>query len=220
MVALPALLILKEPDLGSALILIIIAISMILFVKINIKTFIIILISAMLLSPFAWFMLKDYQRQRIITLFSPDYDPLNKGYHIMQSKIAIGSGAFAGKGFRQGTQSHLRFLPEHHTDFIFSVLAEEWGFVGCTLVLTLFLALLLWGFKISSHSKEKFGAIAAIGITAMFFWQIIINIGMVIGILPVVGITLPLFSYGGSSVIMAFICFGFMLSISMRKFMF
>ncbi len=220
MVGLPVLLILKEPDLGSALLLVIIAASIMLFVKISLKSFLAIVISGLITTPFAWMALHSYQRQRILTLFSPGSDPSGAGYHINQSKIAVGSGAFFGKGFMQGTQSQLRFLPEHHTDFIFSVLAEEWGFFGCFIILLLFLSLLLWGIKISSHSKEKFGAIVAVGITAMLFWQIVINIGMVIGVMPVVGITLPLFSYGGSSLLITFLAFGFMLSISMRKFLF
>ncbi|MFC1855540.1 rod shape-determining protein RodA [Thermodesulfobacteriota bacterium] len=219
MVALPMILIIKEPDLGSALMIMFIAIAVIFFNKIDKRSLLVIIIAGLILTPFSWYMLKDYQKQRIRTLFSSDIDPQSSGYHIIQSKIAVGSGLFSGKGFMQGTQSQLRFLPEHHTDFIFSVLAEEWGFLGCFIVLILFLALLLWGINISTHSKDKFGAIVAFGITAMLFFQIVINIGMVIGIMPVVGITLPLFSYGGSSMISVFICFGLMFNISMRKFL-
>jgi rod shape determining protein RodA len=219
MITIPVLLIIKEPDLGTALMLLFIAGSIIFFVKVNTKSLVIVIILGLLASPLGWYSLKEYQKQRILTLFSAEStDPLSTGYHSIQSKIAVGSGGFTGKGFMQGTQSQLRFLPEHHTDFIFSVLAEEWGLFGCFVVLVLFLLLLLGGIKIASSSKEKFGSIVAIGITAMLFWHIVINIGMVIGIMPVVGITLPLFSYGGSSIVTTFICFGFMLSISMRRF--
>ena len=220
LVGLPVFLIIKETDLGSALILILIAISIMFFIKINIKTMMIMIITGLLLSPVGWFALRDYQRQRVLTLFSSDYDPLNTGYHTIQSKIAVGSGNLTGKGFMQGTQSQLRFLPEHHTDFIFSVFAEEWGFLGCFVVLLLLLLFLLWSINISNFSKEKFGSIVAFGITAMLFWQIIINIGMVIGLVPVVGIPLPLFSYGGSSIVTTYFCLGLMLNISMRRFLF
>jgi rod shape determining protein RodA len=219
MIGLPAFLIIKQPDLGSALILLFISLSIIFFININIKSLIILITMGLVVSPFSWFALKDYQKQRILTLFSKELDPLSAGYHTIQSKIAVGSGSLFGKGFMRGTQSQLRFLPEHHTDFIFSVLAEEWGFFGCLIVLVLLLALLLGGLKISTHSKEKFGAIVAFGMTAMIFWQIVVNIGMVIGLLPVVGVTLPLFSYGGSSIVTTFIAFGLLLNISMRRFL-
>jgi len=147
-------------------------------------------------------------------------DPLGAGYHINQSKIAIGSGLIWGKGFLQGTQTRLHFLPEQHTDFAFSVLAEEWGFIGSVILLLLYLFLILWAINIAKNSKERFGSIIAIGLVAIVFWQVVINVGMVTGLLPVVGIPLVLFSYGGSSLITTMAAMGLLMNISMRRFMF
>jgi rod shape determining protein RodA len=155
----------------------------------------------------------------VLTFINPDLDPLRTGYHISQSKIAVGSGSLFGKGFLQGTQSQLRFLPEQHTDFIFSVLGEEWGFIGCFLLLFLFLLLISRGLKIAKTSKDRAGALLAIGLTAMFFWQTFINVGMVVGILPVVGVPLPLVSYGGTSAVVNLVGIGILMNISMRRFM-
>jgi rod shape determining protein RodA len=172
------------------------------------------------LSPFIWFNLKEYQQMRILTFLSPEMDPLGSGYHINQSKIAIGSGLLWGKGFLKGTQTRLHFLPEQHTDFAFSVLAEEWGFLGSTLLLLLYLFLILWGLNIAKSAKDHFGSMMAVGIVAMTFWQVIINVGMVTGLLPVVGIPLLLFSYGGSSMVTTMAALGLLMNISMRRFMF
>ena len=144
---------------------------------------------------------------------------MKTGYHITQSKIAVGSGTIWGKGWLKGTQSQLHFLPEQHTDFVFSVWAEEWGFVGAFLLLFLFLLLISRGLKIANTSKDRAGAVLAIGISAMLFWQIFINVGMVVGIVPVVGVPLPLFSYGGTSVISTLMGIGILMNISMRRFM-
>ena len=157
---------------------------------------------------------------RILTFLRPDMDPLGAGYHINQSKIAIGSGLFWGKGFLKGTQTRLHFLPEQHTDFAFSVLAEEWGLIGSVLLLVLYLVLILWGLNIAKSSKDRFGSIMAVGIVAIIFWQVVINVGMVTGLLPVVGIPLILFSYGGSSLISTMAAMGLLMNISMRRFMF
>ena len=168
----------------------------------------------------AWFFfLKGYQKQRILTFLNPDRDPLGAGYHIIQSKIAIGSGMLFGKGFLKGTQNALSFLPEQHTDFILSVLAEEWGFLGTAFVLVLYLLLLIWGLNIAYGCRDTFGTILAVGVTSMFFWQVFINVGMVMGLLPVVGVTLPLISYGGSSVVTSLVGIGILMNISMRRFM-
>lgn len=220
LVGVPALLILKEPDLGTALLLVVVSFSVILFVDIHWKSLMILALSALGLVPVVWVHLKEYQRLRILTFIRPDMDPLGSGYHINQSKIAIGSGLIWGKGFLKGTQTRLHFLPEQHTDFAFSVLAEEWGFIGSVILLLLYLFLILWGLNIAKDSKDKFGSIMAVGIVAVIFWQVVINVGMVTGLLPVVGIPLVLFSYGGSSLISTMAAMGLLMNISMRRFMF
>ena len=219
-IAIPCLLIIKEPDLGTALLLVFISLSIIFFVKVYWKSLVILVISALSLAPFIWLSLKAYQRTRILTFFRPEMDPLGSGYHIIQSKIAIGSGLFWGKGFLKGTQTRLHFLPEQHTDFAFSVLAEEWGFVGSAFLLLLYLFIILWGLNIAKNSKDRFGSILAVGIVAIIFWQVVINVAMVTGLLPVVGIPLPLFSYGGSSLVTTMAGMGLLMNISMRRFMF
>ncbi len=218
--AMPFLLILKEPDLGTALLIVLVSVSVIFFVNIYWKSLMILVVSAFAAAPIIWFNLKEYQQARILTFIRPEMDPLGAGYHINQSKIAIGSGLFWGKGFLKGTQTRLNFLPEQHTDFAFSVLAEEWGFFGTAILLLLYLFLILCGLSIAKNSKDKFGSILAIGIVAMLFWQVVINVGMVAGLLPVVGIPLPLFSYGGSSLITTMAAIGLLMNIRMRRFMF
>ncbi len=214
----PFALIVDQPDLGTAMLLVLIAGSVTLFVKVERKVFFSLLVTGLSAIPFFWFMLKDYQKDRILTFLDPERDPLGSGYHIIQSKIAIGSGMLTGKGFLKGTQNALSFLPEQHTDFIVSVLAEEWGLLGISILLVLYFILLFWGLNISYNCRNMFGSILAFGITAMIFWQIFINTGMVIGLMPVVGVPLPLVSYGGSSVITNMVGFGILLNISMRKF--
>ncbi len=216
----PFLLILKEPDLGTALLITFIAASMMLFVGIRWRPLASMGGAFLFFIPLVWNFLKEYQKQRITTFLHPDKDPLGAGYHILQSKIAVGSGQLAGKGYMASTQSHLHFLPEHHTDFAFSVLAEEWGFLGSLSVLLLFLAVMIWGLLIARSSRDKFGSMVAIGVVSMFFWQVCINIGMVTGLLPVVGVPLPFISYGGSSVISNMLALGLLMNVSMRRFMF
>jgi rod shape determining protein RodA len=220
LIALPSLLIIKEPDLGTALVLVMISFSVILFAKIKWKSLMILILTFLLSAPFIWFSLKEYQQKRILTFLRPDMDPLGAGYHINQSKIAIGSGLFWGKGFLKGTQTRLHFLPEQHTDFAFSVLAEEWGFVGSVCLLLLYLFLILWGVNIAKNSKDRFGAILALGIVAIVFWELVINVSMATGLLPVVGIPLVMFSYGGSSIISTMAGMGLLMNISMRRFIF
>lgn len=217
--ALPFILIVKQPDLGTALLLVMIAGSITLFVKIEKRTFICIIAAGMVTIPLVWFFLKGYQKRRILTFLDPDRDPLGAGYHIIQSKIAIGSGMITGKGFLKGTQNTLSFLPEQHTDFIFSVLAEEWGFVGSVGLIILFLMLIIWGLNIAYGCRDTFGIALSFGVTAMIFWQVFINIGMVMGLMPVVGIPLPLISYGGSSVITIMIGLGLLMNVRMRRFL-
>jgi len=220
LIAIPCMLIIKEPDLGSALILLIISFSIILFMKVKWRSLLILIVSSLFSAPFIWFLLKEYQQKRILTFLRPDMDPLGAGYHIIQSKIAVGSGLLWGKDFLKGTQTRLHFLPEQHTDFVFSVLAEEWGFAGSFFILMLYLFLILWGINIAKNSKDKFGAIMALGIIAIVFWQLVINVSMAIGLLPVVGIPLVLFSYGGSSIVSTMFGMGLLMNISMRRFMF
>jgi len=219
-IAIPCALIIKEPDLGTALTIFIVSFSVILFAKLRWRSLLILLIGGLSASPFLWVALKDYQQKRILTFLNPDLDPLGAGYHINQSKIAIGSGSLWGKGFLKGTQTRLHFLPEQHTDFAFSVLSEEWGFIGSMVLLILYLALIFWGLNIAKNSKDKFGALIAVGVVGIIFWQLAINVSMATGLLPVVGIPLGMFSYGGSSVICIMAGMGILMNISMRRFMF
>ncbi|MFV1951839.1 MAG: rod shape-determining protein RodA [Nitrospinota bacterium] len=214
----PFFLIAKEPDLGTSLIMVIIFISMILMVNIDPRSLAILIGCGILFLPTMWYFLKDYQRERLLTLINPEADPLGMGYHILQSKIAIGSGEFLGKGLFAGTQSRLNFLPEKHTDFIFSVLAEEMGFVGASILIILYLILIIKGIDIIYHSRDRFGALLSVGIVCMLTSYIILNIGMTIGIFPIVGMPLPLMSYGGSSLVTTFIAIGILLNIRMRRF--
>jgi rod shape determining protein RodA len=219
MAGIPAILIMKQPDLGTALILLSIFCSMVLFVKVRLVSLITAGVSAIVGAPIAWHFLKDYQKRRLLTFLEPELDPLGSGYHIIQSKIAVGSGKIFGKGFLSGSQSQLQFLPEHHTDFIFSVLAEEWGFVGSMVVITTFLFLVLWAAGIVRECKGRFETLLSFGIVAMISWHFLINIGMVVGLLPVVGVPLPFFSYGGSFIITIVLGVGLLLNIRMRRFM-
>ncbi|MEI6214494.1 MAG: rod shape-determining protein RodA [Desulfuromonadales bacterium] len=219
--ALPTLLIMKQPDLGTAILVLLIAVSITIFVGLRWTTivgFICVTIPVMWLG-WAKF-LRPYQKNRILDFLNPERSRLGSGYHIIQSKIAVGSGGMAGKGFIKGTQSQLRFLPEQHTDFAFSVFAEEWGFLGCLLLIIIYLSLVLWGLNIARKCNDRFGALLAVGVTAMLFWHIVINIGMVIGMFPVVGVPLPFFSYGGTSMITSMVGIGILQNISMRRFMF
>ncbi len=214
----PFLLILKQPDLGTALVLLIVFVCMVLVVGVKWKSVIAAVSCGVVLLPLSWHFLKDYQKERIMTFFNPEHDPLGSGYHIIQSIIAVGSGGIFGKGFLHGTQTQLKFLPEQHTDFVFSVFAEEWGFLGALILVTMFLALILWGLKIALNSKDYLGKMIATGITMLIFWEVFINIGMVLGILPVVGIPLPFFSYGGSAMVVLMTGVGLLLNVRMRRF--
>jgi len=216
--AVPFVLIVKQPDLGTALLLVLIAGSITLFVKIERKSLLCIMGTGLISVPLVWSLLKGYQKQRILTFLDPERDPLGAGYHIIQSKIAIGSGMITGKGFLKGTQNTLSFLPEQHTDFIFSVFAEEWGFVGSAVLILILLVFIVWGLNIAYGCRDPFGIILAFGITTLIFWQVFINIGMVMGLMPVVGIPLPFISYGGSSIITMMLGVGLLMNVSMRRF--
>ncbi|MDD2853265.1 MAG: rod shape-determining protein RodA [Desulfuromonadaceae bacterium] len=221
LLAVPAALIMKQPDLGTASLVLLIAFSMIMYVGLRWSTIIFFLCVTAPMAWFSWsFLLRSYQKNRILDFMNPERSRLGSGYHIIQSKIAIGSGGMAGKGFVKGTQSQLRFLPEQHTDFAFSVFAEEWGFIGCLLLIIIYLSLILWGLNIARRCNDRFGGLIAVGVTAMLFWHSVINMGMVIGVFPVVGVPLPFFSYGGTSMITSMIGIGLLQNISMRRFMF
>ena len=216
---LPFLLILKQPDLGTGLMLIFIFMSLTLFVKLRWSSFVSLVVSAILAIGVGWkYLLKPYQRQRIETFLNPGADALGSGYHITQSKIAVGSGLKFGKGYLQGTQGHLDFLPERHTDFAFSILAEEWGFFGSVIFLAIYFTFVFWGLHIAVSSRDKFGTLLCVGIVSLIFWQAFINLAMVLGLLPVVGMPLPLFSYGGSSLLTTMAGIGILLSVRMRRY--
>ena len=215
------LLILKQPDLGSGLSFVAVYAAMLLMVGMRSKALGIILLFSLMLFPFAWEMvwgsLHDYQRERIMAFVDPDYDPGGKGYHALQSRIAIGSGELAGKGLHGGTQSQLKFLPEGHTDFVFAVFAEEWGFLGVLALLTLFVMLIWVSLEIATRAKDTLGVLLAAGIVAMLCFCVVVNIGMTAGMFPIVGIPLPLMSYGGSATIMMMASLGLLLNVKRRR---
>ncbi len=210
--------VLLQPDLGTAVLLVGVAGAQILFQGVRKGVLLACGGAAAAGLPVAWGFLHDYQRQRILTFLDPERDPLGAGYHTIQSKIAVGPGQLLGKGILKGTQAHLQFLPERHTDFVFSVLAEEWGFVGAAFVLLLYGVWILWGLDIASRARDDFGRLLAVGLTSILFFHVFVNVGMVLGLLPVVGVPLPLFSYGGSSVITTFVICGLLLNIRLRRF--
>ena len=221
LVAAPIALVLRQPDLGTALVLALLAGTLVLFSKIRFGSVAWLGAAGMAAASFAWvFTLHDYQKKRVLTFLDPDRDPLGVAYHAIQSQIAIGSGGFFGKGFRAGSQSQLDFLPEQQTDFVFSVLGEEWGFLGAAIVLVLYLALLVRGLAIARASKDLFGAFLAIGVVALLFWPCAINVAMVLGTAPVVGIALPFLSYGGSALVTTMVGIGLLMNVSMRRYLF
>lgn len=221
LVGVPVGLVMVQPDLGGAMLLLMMMGAIFLFVRIEIWTLGVGALSALIAAPLAYnFLLTGYQKARILVFLNPEMEPRGRGYNVIQSKIAIGAGEFLGRGWHHGTQAKLRFLPAHHTDFIFSVLAEEWGFLGSIFVLGLFFLFLFLCLRIARRSKERFGALLAFGLAAMFFWQIFVNLGGALGLLPVTGVTLPFFSYGGSALLMNFIAVGIVLNVGMRRFMF
>ncbi|HLB43083.1 MAG TPA: rod shape-determining protein RodA [Gammaproteobacteria bacterium] len=213
----PVVLTAKQPDLGTAILLFIAGGSVLFLAGLSGKMILSFLSMMMISIPSSWYLLHDYQRQRVLTFINPERDPLGYGYHIIQSKIAIGSGGVFGKGWLHGTQSHLHFLPEHATDFIYAVYAEEFGFVGSLILITLCLLIVARGLSITIHAQDTFSRLVAGSITLTFFASFFINMGMVTGILPVVGIPLPLVSYGGSSMISIMISFGVLMSIQTHR---
>lgn len=218
LVLLPTLLIAKQPDLGTSLLIASSGIFVIFLAGASWKLIIACIGLASAFAPVLWmFLMKPYQKQRVLTFLDPEQDPLGSGYHIIQSKIAIGSGGLHGKGWLQGTQSQLEFLPERHTDFIFAVFSEEFGFVGVAVLLSVYLMIVMRGLWIAVHADHAFTKLLAGSITLTFFVYVFVNIGMVSGLLPVVGVPLPLVSYGGTSMVTLLAGFGMLMAISTHK---
>jgi rod shape determining protein RodA len=218
MLVVPMVLIVKQPDLGTALLLLPVLIALLVAAGMRLRLLGGLVLAGLAATPLAWFVLKDYQRERILVFLDPLRDPLGSAYNVIQAKIAIGSGQLLGKGVAGATQSRLAFLPERHTDFIFAVFAETWGFVGCLVLLTCYALLLLRGFDIAASTREPVGRLVALGVTSLVATQVLVNVGMVTGLLPVVGIPLPLMSYGGSSMVVSMMALGLLLSVRMRQF--
>jgi rod shape determining protein RodA len=229
MVLLPLALVLKQPDLGTALMLLLTSSLIVIIAGIQLRSVVIVLVTGMVLISAVlfvgpvrhkiWGSLKPYQQNRIRAFIDPSSDPLGSGYHANQSKIAVGSGQIIGKGYRKGTQSQMAFLPERHTDFIFAVIAEETGLVGASILILLYLGFLLIGVDTAKNAKDRLGVLMAGGIVSMISLYVFINIGMAVGIVPVVGVPLPLVSYGGTSIITTFLALGLLLNIQIRRFM-
>ncbi len=217
LVLVPAGLVLKQPDLGTALMLVLCGAAMFFLAGVRVWQFGLVLAAGVGAVPIAWRFLRDYQKNRIYTFLDPENDPLGAGYHSLQSKIAIGSGGWSGKGFLMGTQSHLNFLPERQTDFIFTMLAEEWGFIGGLVLLGLYLLIFAYGFAIAIRSKSHFGRLLALGITTNLFLYVFINTAMVMGLIPVVGVPLPLISYGGTAMLTVMFGFGLLMSVYIHR---
>ena len=216
----PILLILKQPDFGSAVVFIPVLAAMLIAAGVNWLYLFLMVISGVLSMPIGWRLLKPYQQMRIRIFLNPMLDPLKSGYNAIQSRIAVGSGGIWGQGWLHGTQTHLRFLPERHTDFIFCVLGEETGFLGCILVMVLYAVVIFNGLRIAEQSRDEFGRLVAVGVTVLLASHVMINIGMTIGLLPITGIPLPLMSYRGSSLVSMLIGLGILESICARRYIF
>ncbi len=213
-------LIIKEPDLGSALILVAILFVILLTSEMPVKYMVGLIIAGIASAPILWDFLKDYQKRRLLVFVNPNMDPLGAGYTIIQSKIAVGSGGLFGRGLMGGTQNQLNFLPESHTDFIFAVIGEEWGFAGALLMIFLFVFLISRILSVAERTNDFYGKLIVMGIAGMLAFQVIVNIAMTVGLMPVVGIPLPFVSYGGSSLIMNFIAIALVINIDMHRTLF
>ena len=213
----PFVLIMAQPDLGTALMLIPILLALLYTWGIRVKYLFFIMLGGIIASPFSWFLLKDYQKERLAVFINPDADPLGAGYTVIQSRIAIGSGNVFGKGWLSGTQNQLNFLTERHTDFIFSVAGEEWGFVGCMVLVALYYLLIKKAFEIAKKTDDPCGVLTAVGLATMIGIQVIVNMAMAMGFMPVVGLPLPLISYGGSSILVTMIALGLLESIAIHR---
>lgn len=212
LIAMPAILILRQPNLGTTTIMASVGVIMCFLAGVQWRYFIGIAASGIAALPVVWHFMHDYQKRRVLTFLNPDQDPLGAGYNILQSMIAIGSGGLFGKGYLRGSQSQLNFLPEKHTDFIFTMLAEEFGFLGSLMLLMLYMSLLWIGMQVARSSRSTFGAMVASGVCALLFMHILINCGMVMGMMPVVGVPLPLMSYGGSIMVSTVLAIGLLLN--------
>jgi len=217
LVAVPMALVLRQPDLGTAVMLMMIGGIVFFVAGVRIWKFVVLLVVGLGSIPVAWQFLRDYQKQRVLTFLNPESDPLGAGYHIIQSKIALGSGGLFGKGFMQGSQSHLSFLPEKQTDFIFTMLAEEFGMAGGLVLLALYVLILAYGYAIAFSAKSQFGRLLGIGVTSAFFLYVFINIAMVMGLIPVVGVPLPLISYGGTAMVTLLFGFGLLMCVHVHR---
>lgn len=217
MLIVPALLIIKQPDLGTGIILLSIGIIIFFVAGVQEWVFIVGIASVSLALPILWQFLYDYQKNRILTFLDPEKDPLGTGYNIIQSKIAMGAGGVFGKGFMRGSQSQLKFLPEHQTDFIFTAICEEWGFLGGGLVLICFAILIIYSYIIAFNTRAQFSRLLALGIASMISLHVIINVAMVMGLVPAVGIPLPLLSYGGTNMMTVLIGFGLIISVHIHN---
>jgi len=215
----PMLLILKQPDLGTALILSLIFATICLLTKIRWQSLVTLVVFGGIAAPLIWsYVLRDYQKQRILVFLNPEANILGSGWHAHHARVAIGAGGWTGQGFMRGTQNQFLFLPDQHSDFPFAVFAEDWGFLGCLVLVALYAFLVLWSVRIAATAKDRFGAVLAVGVGSLIFWHAFFNLGMVTGILPVVGVTLPLFSAGGSSVLTIMIGIGLLMNVSMRRY--
>ncbi|MBT3886444.1 MAG: rod shape-determining protein RodA [Rhodospirillaceae bacterium] len=218
MLAVPVFLVLRQPDLGTAILILVTGITIFFLAGVRAWIFVATGLAAISAIVPVWkFVLLDYQKQRLLTYLNPESDPLGAGYHVMQSKIALGSGGLFGKGFLSGTQSHLSFLPEKHTDFIFTMLAEEFGMAGGLGLVGLYLMVLVYGFFIAVRSRNHFGRLVGMGVVAAFFYNVFVNIAMVMGLLPVVGMPLPLVSYGGTAMVTLLFGFGLLLCVFVHR---
>lgn len=219
-VAIPVAFVIEQPDLGSGLLILLIFTAMLFIAGVKLRYLLTLIMAFGLSIPVLWSFLKDYQKNRVFVFLNPNIDPLGTGYTIIQSKIAIGSGMLWGKGWLLGTQSQLHFLPESHTDFIFATFVEEWGFFGCVILLSLYYFLIRQGINIAINTSDYFGRLLAFGISIMLAIQMAINISMNLGFAPVVGIPLPLMSYGGSSLLVTFISLGILVNIDRKRAVF
>ncbi|MBN9086037.1 MAG: rod shape-determining protein RodA [Reyranella sp.] len=213
----PVGLVMVQPDLGTAMMVLLGGAALLFVAGVRLWMFLGAVVAAIGCLPFAWSFMHEYQRKRVLTFLDPDRDPLGAGYHITQSKIAIGSGGLFGKGFLKGTQSALNFLPEKQTDFIFTTFVEEWGMVGALVLLALFTLVLLWGFSIALRSQHHFGRLVALGVTSMMFLYVFINTSMVMGLLPVVGVPLPLVSNGGTAMVSVMFACGLLIGVNVYR---
>jgi rod shape determining protein RodA len=218
LVGVPVAFVMAQPDLGTSLIYLLTAGSMIAMTRIRKRSILTLFAMIATSIPLAWnFLLLPYQKERITSFLNPEHDSTGAGWHAFQSQTAIGNGQLFGEGFMQGTQNQFRLLPDQYSDFPFAVFCEDWGFMGAVVLLGLYCFACIWAVHVASQAKDRFGAAIAVGVGANLFWHVVLNVGMAVGLLPVVGVTLPLFSYGGSSIVTMMVGLGLLMSVSMRR---